>query len=451
MALIFGPDTYTVAADTRIDEYPSVGDPDYNYLFGSGTNLRAIAASDRLEVELTPPTDVSARVIDATVPAAMADQEARCRGSCGSGGGIDNEYGTLVRANTASPDNTCYFALVINRTNELEIDRKDSDGTTPTLASADRGLISDREYTFAFRAVGSALRLVVGGWTELTVTDATYATGRPGVWVYNNGGIDYADDFEVDNLGTGTLPWEVGQGAQAVSITDGGSVTAAFPAGYSAVTDDFAIVLLAGRPTGTVEPGTPAGWTKDSTRLREVGANDLRISLYYRKLVAGDAAPAFTVPTSWSGAAAGMSVSMVVYRGVNTTTPFDATTVGSDAAAAATFTPTGITTVTANAHVVSLVASSDANSLRASTPQFFTQWMGGASYDTVTGGAHAIGLASRQVPSAGTVTMPTWTQDAVGTDPWAGLSAALRPEGGGAPGVAPGEDGYFVPIPIMRW
>lgn len=221
----------------------------------------------------------------------------------------------------------------------------------------------------------------------------------------------------------------VGVGAQAASQTSGGSLTAAYPAAYSAVADDFAVVIIGGRPTGTIEPGVPTGYAKRNTRLREVGANDLRVSLYYKKLVGGEAAPVFTVPASWSGTSAGMSAQMAVYRGVDTSNPFDVADALSDAGSQKTFAPTGLTPVTAGAWVLSLVATSDDNALAlvAGSEQGFAVAMGGANYDTATGGDHAIGLADKEINPAAAVTCPTWDQTVASTDFWSAVTVALRP------------------------
>ena len=67
MAQVFGPDLFTVGADTNIDAYPA-GDPDYAYITGrgSGSNLTANAANDRVQTPTTN-TNVSARIIDAAL------------------------------------------------------------------------------------------------------------------------------------------------------------------------------------------------------------------------------------------------------------------------------------------------------------------------------------------------------------------------------------------------
>jgi hypothetical protein len=283
--------------------------------------------------------------------------------------------------------------------------------------------------------VANAQQLIINGETEVTASDATNTTGRPGLYGYD-GGVEGSntpgkiDDFEVDDLSTGI--WLVGVGAQTTGSTAASSLTSAFPAGYSAVTGDFGLVFVIGRPEDTALQAGSSGWTEITAArsLQEIGANDLRIQAFYRNLQSGDSAPAWAIPATWDGTAAGMGVQMAVWRGVDTTTPLDTTAIPSSGAAAATFTPTGITTLTANAHVVVAVASGDDNALRMSTFQNFTAWMGGASYDaTASVGDFAFGMGSKQQVTPGAVTAPTWTQMAVGNDAWVGVAIALRPIG----------------------
>jgi hypothetical protein len=223
----------------------------------------------------------------------------------------------------------------------------------------------------------------------------------------------------------------VAASTMVASTTSGGSLTPGIPAAAEA--GDLAIVFVAGRPTGTTEPGTPSGWTKRSSSLQEVGSNDLKIITYYRVLTGSEGNPSFTVPSSWSGTSGGMSATIGVWRGADATTPFDVNDVTGVAAAADRWTPTAITTATAGALVVSAVTTSDSNALRVTpgSEQGFTRQIGGGSYDTTTGGNHALGVADKFHTPAGGVTMLEWDQTANGIDAWAGITFALRPKANG--------------------
>lgn len=226
---------------------------------------------------------------------------------------------------------------------------------------------------------------------------------------------------------TQTNPYLVGVGAQVVGTT---TATPTYPGGYTAVADDLAVVHLGETIADTGEFTTPTNWTKAGTQLNEVGAQDIRCSVYYKKLTASEALPA------WAGDTAdGMSVQCQIWRGVDTTTPMDATAVPSEANAAGTFTPTGITTVTNNAVVVAFVTTSDDNAINVTTPGAFGVLYGGPDFDTVTGADHAVAAAAKTQAAFGAVTAPTFNQVLVGTDQWAAVVIALRPASSGVTGT----------------
>ena len=161
--------------------------------------------------------------------------------------------------------------------------------------------------------------------------------------------------------------------------------------------------------------------------LREVGANDLKVMTFYRVLAGGDANPVVTLPATWVGTAAGMSGQIAVWRGVNAT-PFDTVDTTNTAAAATLFVAPAITTVTAGAMVVSVVATGDDNDLDLGTAAGFIEQMSGTAYDTTTGGDHAVGLADEVQVAPGAVGMPQWRQNNSTSDPWVAITFALRPQ-----------------------
>ncbi len=223
--------------------------------------------------------------------------------------------------------------------------------------------------------------------------------------------------------GSGGAITFVAAGAQTIGT--GASITPAIPGGTAA--GDFAVLIVAGRPTNTAEPAAPTGWTLRSSSLREVGANDLKVMTFYRFLAGGDANPTVTLPATWQGGAAGMSGQIAVWRGVDATTPFDVADVTGNSAAVRDWTPPAITTVTNGAWAVSAVASSDDNALIINTANGFTARMSGTAYDSTTGGDHAVGLADENQATAGLVSMLQWRQNANQNDSWAGITFALRP------------------------
>lgn len=234
-------------------------------------------------------------------------------------------------------------------------------------------------------------------------------------------------DIKLGSAAAGNVISFVGAGAQAVGTTSAATVACAYPTSYTATTNDLGILFVAGLPTDTTDVAAPSGWTARSSSLREVGTNDLKIQTMYRVIQSGDSAPTVTIPASWSGTNGGVSCQMGVWRYVDPGTPFDVADVTGNNAAAATWQPTGVTTVTNFALAVSAVATADDNALNFNTARGFTAHMSGANYDTTTGGDHAVGVAALIMPISGAVTFPTWNESAVGNDAWAGISFALRP------------------------
>jgi MSHA biogenesis protein MshQ len=215
----------------------------------------------------------------------------------------------------------------------------------------------------------------------------------------------------------------VGAGDQEVATS--GSISPELPG--AAAAGDFAVLIVAGRPTGATLPSAPAGWTQRTTVLREVGANDLRLVTFYRVLAAGDADPSVAVPSGWTGSSAGMSGQIAVWRGVEAATPFDVADTTATSNDDDVFDAPSITTVTAGAMVASVVASSDDNDLGLNNSAGFTARMSGGNYDTTTGGDHSVGLADERQNTVGAVAMPEWEQNDNESDDWAAVTFALRP------------------------
>ena len=214
----------------------------------------------------------------------------------------------------------------------------------------------------------------------------------------------------------------VGAGSQQVST--GTSVTPSIPSGDEA--GDLAVLIVAGRPSDTAEPAAPSGWTLRNSMLREVGSSDLKIMTFYRVLTGGDGNPTVTLPASWQSG--GMSGQIAVWRGVHTGTPFDVADVTGSSSATTRWTPPSITTATDGAWVVSAVATADNNDVDIDNSNGFTSRMEGSSYDTTSGADHAIALADKIQTSAGATTMLRWEQDNSASDPWVGITFALRPD-----------------------
>ncbi len=221
---------------------------------------------------------------------------------------------------------------------------------------------------------------------------------------------------------TATSPIWVATGSTVVR-TSNGDLTPPIPGSLNV--NDLMLLIVANTKQNV--SSAPTGWTEVATVGVPTGA-DVSLSVFYRFFQTGDTAPAVGVNTDAGGA----SARIVVYRNVNTTTPLDvAAATGTSAAGQSTFTPPGLTTVSANARAESIVAENSgtatAPTLSFSNAQGFSAESGFPQQPPVgdTGNHHAVFVAGKGIPSPGPVTFPTYATNLSGV--WAGISIALRP------------------------
>ena len=134
------------------------------------------------------------------------------------------------------------------------------------------------------------------------------------------------------------------------AVVDTNTSSPTIPASMQA--GDFMVLVV---ETEGASISVSAGWTLAGSQLNRGTANNaggVRLAVYTRAWVSGDAAP--TVTTT----GAGHAVSMIFgFRGVDTTTPLDGVTpTTTSQAASTTLTMPGITTATGNAVVVHCMA-----------------------------------------------------------------------------------------------
>ena len=203
------------------------------------------------------------------------------------------------------------------------------------------------------------------------------------------------------------------------------SVTATWPAAYTPTAGDFAIIVTANGPnSGATAPdfGTPTDWDLRARNNDIIGwdsaAGDQ--SVFTRHLAGGDTLPTFTNP---SGAYYVVAYTLV-FSDIHATTPMDATPV-LDSTTSATWQPTGITTVTANAYVLTLFCNPRFSHSPTGTgyaANGFTNVV--TTTGTTARGASAAGYLVKA--SAGAQTMPTYVSD---SDTICHIAMALRPVG----------------------
>ena len=211
--------------------------------------------------------------------------------------------------------------------------------------------------------------------------------------------------------------------AGAQSLGNSSPLSPALPTSHAAGDLLLLICFQASASGITFTPPAGGGWTSLASNSNATRAATLQV--FWKKEGASEAAPSVACGTPLPG----WCCQIAGYRGGNVAVPEDAADVPSDAAAAATFQPTQITTVLNDAMVLSVVGTKDDNALNLSTANSFNVRMSGASYDGTTGNGsdYSIGLADVIKATAGAQTCPTWNQTVNGNDAWVALTIALTP------------------------
>jgi hypothetical protein len=210
--------------------------------------------------------------------------------------------------------------------------------------------------------------------------------------------------------------------AGAASFDNASPLSPSLPSG---IQEGDLLVLVCAQTTASGVAFAASGWTSIARNSNATRAMTLEVFAKYA--TASESAPTVTCDLASSG----WICAIDAYRGakLSFTALEDATEVLSNAAAAATFTPSSITLATVGAMVLSVVATKDDNALGLSVVNGYTTTMSGAAYDGTTGNGsdYAIGLAYQVYGSTGAKTCPTWQQTAVGSDAWLALTIAIAP------------------------
>lgn len=213
-------------------------------------------------------------------------------------------------------------------------------------------------------------------------------------------------------------------GSTSARHATGGDLTQSVPGTYA--TDDFAIAMTRGLDSGTnpVYAITVAtGWTALRNDNWAANDTDMQFYIWYKKLTsASETDLTFTSDTANSRA-----VAIHVFRGVDTTTPFDTTEQYAEGNDAANPSNPAITTVTNNAAVYLLHGYNNNDVTVSGAPSGYTL----GSHRTSTAHANQ-GHASAydlDVGASGTETPGAWTHTASPTNvqDYQLYTIALRP------------------------
>jgi MSHA biogenesis protein MshQ len=219
-------------------------------------------------------------------------------------------------------------------------------------------------------------------------------------------------------------PTFVGAGTVAATTLD--DDTANYPAGWAA--DDLLLLLVENAGDSlTVD----AGWTSAGTPQLGTGTG---LHVWYRVAQSGDGG---SVGYHGSGINHMQGV-VLAYRGVDTTTPLDATPVGGTASASTSITFSSITTVTADCMIVLALAAADdraaGNDFGSWTNANLTSLTERVDANTAQGNDGALGAADGVKATAGAT--GTTTASISTSAGKAYMTIALRPTtGGGAPSI----------------
>lgn len=213
------------------------------------------------------------------------------------------------------------------------------------------------------------------------------------------------------------------------------SVVIPYPAG---VTAGELLLAHVGHSNATAPTTAPSGWTLLHAQNNSGGG--AAGSVFYR-IADGTETGSVTIDTAaTAGRVTGI---MERWSGVDTTTPFDVTTVGSSTGIAATYNSPSITTITPDTMLVYTII------INASTSADYDAPAGVTLISKANGGGgRRTGAYYEAFASTGASGTRTWTLvPASPTLQWTGIVAALRPAAGGGGPVPPNLSQRVVGIP----
>jgi hypothetical protein len=258
-------------------------------------------------------------------------------------------------------------------------------------------------------------------WVEYQVLNSTQTIAATATSATNADWIAAVASFQTDeNPAPPTKITFINAGAQTAS--NASPQSPALPTNHAA--GDLLLLFCIQASAAAITFTPPAGWT--SIARNSNATRSMTIEVFAKIDNGSESAPS----TACSSAAGGWATQIGCWRNVDDGVISDATAVSSDSAAAATFQPTGITTGTPNAWVISYVGTKDDNALNFNTANGYTARMSGASYDDTAGNGsdYSVGVADQEFSTTGAKTCPTWNESTNGNDAWVALTLALRPK-----------------------
>lgn len=272
-------------------------------------------------------------------------------------------------------------------------------------------------------------KVAAGGETSVSVVETGAVTSQEieiEEWSGFNGAptLDLTTSAHTAGAGNITL---VGVGAMVAGTS---TLTPSLPAGVQS--GDIIIACSAAYNT-TTATWSATGYTARTNQT--CGSTTAgRVGTIYKIAGSSESNPTITCSAPNNG----WATFLVVFRGVDNTTPFDVADVASDSFGGVnSVTPTGLTTVTNGAVAVSLLACTNNETLTITTSQSFTTDASGSSYHHHPTPDCGLALTHKTISTAGAVTMPTYNGPTDFPSQWGAISMALRPAAtGGATSLA---------------
>lgn len=287
------------------------------------------------------------------------------------------------------------------------------------LAGIDTALGGKASTTHASAHVLGGSDEVDGDEIDIDFTPSNYtpATGTPGTNVDHLAAHLRGIDAALLGVGGGGYETIEYVGGDTTTTTTGSDVALDVPAGVG--TGDLMIACLVHENDTGNTWTPPSGWTLrvDEQATGGTPGSPPTLSIWYR-FASGEEPASYT----WSASVAnGLIGALVAYRGVDSSTPFDASDVAATGASGEVD-PGSITTVTDGAFVVAVGFADDDTSWSALSSGYNSR---ATAYDAGNGNGSRLGICDLEVASAGATNPGEYTSG--DSEEWGAITLALRP------------------------
>lgn len=315
---------------------------------------------------------------------------------------------------TQTYPNTTTATSTYNGNDDL-LSRKDAPTSNPSNPFA--------SFTYTYNADSQAQTETDAGTPSPTTQSYGYdqvarlTSSTSGNYAYNSSGdptqlLQATQSFNAAHeiTSSGSTITRVGTASGGDNGT-GSSLSLSLPAGVAA---NDQIILAVTLPGNQSIKSTPTGYTAVGTFTSGTGASNVKLAVYRRTAVAGDTSVTVTFSRTFAKAA-----TLVVYRGVNPTSPIDVSSSGTTVSGTSVVAPS-VTTTKANDQLVMAVGAESSTAGTWSAPATMTTRVSQAGGPTTAGA-----IADQALGAAGATGSRTATFSVTGS--LAGALLALQP------------------------